>query len=93
MGNIEVGDKSPVRSPGQPIVERLARPDGAPERRIEAPNTVRTGRSINSGAMSQQQCGNIGNYSTPQKFVRLVGCRDAKAGGAGPWVRPKPAKP
>jgi hypothetical protein len=33
-----------------------------------------------SGAMAQQ-CGDIGrgNQSAPQKFVRLVGCRDPKA--------------
>jgi hypothetical protein len=39
-----------------------------------------------------QQCGDSGNYSTPQKFVQLVGCRDPKA-GSEPWVRPGPAKP
>jgi len=30
------------------------------------------------GAMSQQR-GDLSNQSTPQKFVRLVGCRDPRA--------------
>lgn len=89
MGIIDVGVKTPARHPGQPIVERMVRAEDAAEC-IEAPNTVRTRRPVNCGAMSQQ-CGDSGNYSTPQKFVRLVGCRDAKA-SAGPWVRPGPAK-
>jgi hypothetical protein len=38
-----------------------------------------------------QQCGDSGNQSAPQKFVRLVGCRDSKA-RVEPWVRPSPAK-
>ena len=94
MGNIDVGKKPPARSPGRAIIERLARTDGALELRIEAPNTVRIKRPVNCGAMSQQ-CGDSGNYSTPQKFVQLVGCRDPKA-GSEPWVRPGrlgPAKP
>ena len=95
MGNIDVGNKTPARNPGRSMIERLARTDGSSELRIEAPNTVRMKRSVNCGAMSQQ-CGDSGNYSTPQKFVQLVGCRDPKA-GSEPWVRPGarpgPAKP
>ena len=86
MGNIDVGNKTPAGNRGRPM---NARTDG--ELRIEAPNTVRRKRSANCGAMSQQ-CGDSGNYSTPQKFVQLVGCREPKA-GAEPWVRPGPAKP
>jgi hypothetical protein len=86
VGNIDVGNKTP-RHLGQPMA---ARADG--ELRIEAPNTVRMKRP---GAMSQQ-CGDSGNYSTPQKLVQLVGCRDPKV-RAEPWVRPGvpfgPAKP
>ena len=91
MGNIDVGNKTPTRNPGRPIIERMERTDDAPELRIEAPNTVRMRRPGNCGAMSQQ-CGDSGNYSTPQKFVQLVGCRDSKA-RSEPWVRPGPAKP
>ena len=91
MGNIDVGNKTPARNPGQPMPERPARTHGAAELRIEAPNTLRMKRPVNSRAMSQQ-CGDSGNYSTPQKFVQLVGCRDPKA-GSEPWVRPGPAKP
>ena len=90
MGTIDVGTKTPVRNPGQPMLERLARTDGAAER-IAAPNTMRMKRPVKSRAMSQQ-CGDSGNYSTPQKFVQLVGCRDPKA-GSEPWVRPGPTKP
>ncbi|WP_291867017.1 hypothetical protein [Bradyrhizobium sp.] len=86
MGNNDVGEQIPARRPGLPVIGRMARIDGAPELQTEAPNTARTRRPGNCGAMSQQ-CGNIGNYSTPQKLVRLVGCRDTKA-GSGPWVRP-----
>jgi hypothetical protein len=89
--NIDVGNKPAARNPGQPVIERLARTDGAPKLRLEAPNTVRIKRSVNCGAMSQQG-GDSGNYSTPQKFVQLVGCRDPKA-SSEPWVRPGPAKP
>jgi hypothetical protein len=39
--------------------------------------------------MSQQRC-DSGNYSAPQKFVHLVGCRDPKARPA-PSNRPRPA--
>ena len=91
MGSIDVGDKTPARQPGRPVAERLSRTDGAPERRIEASNPLRIKRPGNCGAMSQQR-GDSGNYSTPQKFVQLVGCRDPKA-SSGPWVRPGPAKP
>jgi hypothetical protein len=40
-----------------------------------------------------QQCGDLGrgNESAPQKFVHLVGCRDAKA-RPEPWVRPRPVQ-
>jgi len=44
-----------------------------------------------TGAMSQQ-CGDNGNFSAPQKFVHLVGCRDAKA-RPEPGLHPVPAKP
>ncbi|MDP1882186.1 MAG: hypothetical protein Q8K88_04815, partial [Bradyrhizobium sp.] len=76
---------------GRPVIARLARTGDTPEPRIAAPNTVRIRQPGNCGAMSQQ-CGDSGNYSTPQKLVQLVGCRDPKA-SSGPWVRPAPTKP
>jgi hypothetical protein len=90
VGNNDVGTNTAARTAGRSMIERLARTDSAPKLRIEAPNTVRMKRSANCGAMSQQN-GDSGNYSTPQKFVQLVGCRDPKA-GSEPWVRPGPAK-
>jgi hypothetical protein len=93
-GNTDVGNKTATRKPGRPIVERLAGtlagPDRSAELRTEAPNTVSRKRSGNCGAMSQQ-CGDSGNFSTPQKFVQLVGCREPKT-RPEPSVRPGPAK-
>ena len=48
-----------------------------------------------AGAMSQQGAPIMGdNQCSPQKFVRLVGCRDSKAGDArirtGSEARPYP---
>jgi hypothetical protein len=85
-GNVDVGNKTPTRKRGRPIVEHLAWSDdssglqNAPQKRE---------RRI-SGAMSQQRGDSgRGNESAPQKFVQLVGCRDSKA-RAEPWVRPRP---
>jgi hypothetical protein len=80
-GNIDVGNKTPTRKPGQPIVGRSGSADGK-----NAPPQM-------SGAMSQQR-GDSGNQSAPQKLVQLVGCRDPKAKSA-PWIRPRsaPKKP
>jgi hypothetical protein len=89
-GNIDVGNKTPTRKPGQPRVERLARSDGSSELRIES-NSLKKERPRISGAMSQQRSDSgRGNESAPQKFVQLVGCRDPKA-RRGPSVRPRPA--
>jgi hypothetical protein len=45
------------------------------------PNAPRKSGQQMAGAMSQQGAPIMGdNQSSPQKFVRLVGCRDAKAG-------------
>ena len=82
-GNIDVGSENLTRKPGQPAVEVLG--DGSAKPRIEGRNPLRTERprisgATISGAMAQQ-CGDLGrgNQSAPQKFVRLVGCRDPKA--------------
>jgi hypothetical protein len=88
-GNIDVGNKSATRKPGQPV-ENLA--NGSPELRIDKRRTPQLGAC---GAMSQQSC-DSGHQSAPQKFVQLVGCRDPKVGSdkarPQPWVRPAPAK-
>jgi hypothetical protein len=81
--NVVVGNRSKL---GQTAVEGSAgsgRPCGLQADRQEA---VRTDRPKICGAMSQQR-GHSGHESAPQKFVRLVGCRDPKA-KAEPWVRP-----
>jgi hypothetical protein len=75
------------------------------QRRIEAVGNGNTGVGNTSaprksgqqmaGAMSQQGAPIMGdNQCSPQKFVRLVGCRDPKAGDArirtGSEARPYP---
>jgi len=91
-GNIDVGNKTATRKPGQPIVEQMAKRDGASERRIDKTIAPKTERPRNCGAMSKQ-CGDSGrgNQSAPQKFVQLVGFRDPKARPKPP-ARPVPAK-
>jgi hypothetical protein len=90
-GNIDVGNKTATRQPGQPIVEQIAKRDGAAERRIDKTIAPKAERPRICGAMSQQ-CGDSGrgNQSAPQKFVQLVGFRDPKA-QPKPSVRPRPA--
>ena len=92
-GNIEVGNKTPTRKPGQPLVGRFGRADDASDLRGEVQNPPKSTPLKICGAMSQQRC-DSGNESAPQKFVQLVGCRDPKARQA-PWVRPRsaPKKP
>ena len=78
-GNIDVGNKTPTRKPGQPIVENLVGSDGSSELRIDLQNPPKTERVGVCGAMSQQYGdSNRGNESAPQKLVQLVGCRDPK---------------
>jgi hypothetical protein len=89
-GNIDVGNKSPTRKPGQPSVERLARTDGSSELRIDKQDPLKPERPGICGAMSLQRGDSgRGNESAPQKFVQLVGCRDPNA-RLEPWVRPRP---
>jgi hypothetical protein len=75
-GNTDVGNNSPPHKPDQPKISRV-RPDDAKV----------SGAKV-SGAMSQQQRGDCGNESAPQKFLQLVGCREPKV-RPEPWVRPR----
>jgi hypothetical protein len=89
-GNIDVGNKTANREPGRPIIGRLSETEGSSEPSIDRPKTPKGARPGICGAMSQQS-GDNGNVSAPQKFVRLVGCREPQL-GATPWVRPGPLK-
>jgi hypothetical protein len=90
-GNIDVGNHTPTRKPGQPIVERVVKSNGSSELRIDPSTPLKASRPAASGAMSQQSGDSgRGTESAPQKFVRLVGCRDPKVGHEA-WVRPRPA--
>lgn len=73
-GDIVVGSKSPPRKPANVTVKDIA-DRAAAARSTAAPDFAEAERHC--GAMSQQR-GNSGMLSTPQKFVRLVGCRDPK---------------
>ena len=79
-GNIDVGNESPTRKPGQPTVENFSGSIGSSELRIDSsPKTEREGKSSGlCGAMSQQGGEFRGDVSAPQKFVHLVGCREPK---------------
>jgi hypothetical protein len=98
-GNIDVGNTTPTRGPGQPIVESLAEADSPRRLPTDRANALKSERPRERprerpsvcGAMSQQQRGYSGHDSVPQEFVRLVGCCDSKV-RPEPWVRPRPAQ-
>jgi hypothetical protein len=78
-GNIDVGSTTPTRGPDQPVA------DGSEMRIDPSVKTKRQEKALEHpasvcGAMSQQGNEFRGNVSAPQKFVRLVGCRDRKVG-------------
>jgi hypothetical protein len=96
-GNINVGNDTPTRKPGQPAVENLSGSNGSgpqidpslkPERQGTAQGKTQGKASAAGlcGAMSQQNSEFRGNVSAPQQLVHLVGCRDRKA-GLGPEAR------
>jgi len=78
-GNIDVGNDTPTRKPGQPAVENLSGSNGSGPRIDPSPKTSEHRVGL-CGAMSQQGSEFRGNVSAPQKFVQLVGCRDRKVG-------------
>jgi len=67
-GDIVVGKNPSISESRTASPENLAK-------RVKASTATKAGRHC--GAMSQQR-GDSGATSTPQKFVQLVGCRDAK---------------
>lgn len=80
-GNIHVGSENPTRTSGRPNVERLSPDNGFTELRIEPSVTTKplADPAGICGAMSQQGGEFLGNISAPQKFVRLIGCREPKS--------------
>jgi hypothetical protein len=90
-GNINVGNDTPTRKSGQPVVENLSGNNGSEQRIDPSKKTERPGKASAHpesvcGAMSQQGSEFRGNVSAPQQFVHLVGCRDPKV-AAGPEAR------
>jgi hypothetical protein len=78
-GNIVVGKKPSARKPNTVIVEKLAKRAGASIRQKKVPAGNAEGHC---GAMSQQRS-DSGAVSTPQKFLRLVGCHETKVRPSG----------
>jgi hypothetical protein len=77
-GDIVVGKNPPRRTRKSVIVDNLSQPAGA-----SAPSEPGAfTKDGHCGAMSQQR-GDRGAVSTPQKFVRLVGCHDVKPRSPG----------
>jgi hypothetical protein len=75
--NIIVGSKRTISKSNPATVDDLAERTGLSWPAGETPRPVRTRSPDVCGAMSQQRC-DSGSQSTPQKFVRLVGCYDPK---------------
>lgn len=78
-GDIAVGKKPFARKPKAVIVETRAKRAGKSMPRKEATADNVEGHC---GAMSQQRS-DSGAVSTPQKFLRLVGCHETKPGPSG----------
>jgi hypothetical protein len=78
-GSIDVGNNTPTRKSSELRVDQ----------QNPLQNPLKAERPRICVAMAQQ-CGDLGrdNASAPQKFVRLIGCRDANA-RPEPWVRPR----
>ena len=73
--NIDVGNKTATRKPGQPIVERLARSDGSSGPRIDKP--LQTETIGICGAMSLQygdggRANNADPWDSLEPLARLV---------------------
>lgn len=81
--DIVVGYRSSIRKSSQNTLAHRGAPasvfvlpaDKPSASKIDRPESRRSA----CGEMSQQ-CGHNGTQSTPQKFLRLVGCRDRNAG-------------
>jgi hypothetical protein len=95
-GNIDVGKtsptgKSPAREPGRPTMGIRSGSEASSASQIAPSNLQTTALPKNCGAMTQQSAdGRHGSESAPQKFVRLVGCRDTNA-RPETWIRPRRA--
>ena len=86
--NIDVGNTTPTRKSGQPVVENLSGSNGSEQRIDPSLKAERQGKTSEGktsehpaspcGAMTQQGGEFGGNVSAPQKFVHLVGCRERK---------------
>lgn len=82
MGNrtIDVGDETEISKATRTTVKRSSGWNASSDLRVE-PLVTLAPRAAPSGicrAMSQQGSEFRGNVSMPQKFVRLIGCHEAK---------------
>jgi hypothetical protein len=81
--DIVVGYRTSIRKSSQSTLAQLGAPASAFVLPADKPSALKTDRPESRpsvcGEMSQQ-CGHNSTQSTPQKFLRLVGCRDRNAG-------------
>ncbi|KRQ95670.1 hypothetical protein CQ12_03530 [Bradyrhizobium jicamae] len=91
--NTDVGNDTPTRKPGQPVVGNLSGSNSRIDPSLKRQEKASQHPAGVCGAMSQQGGEFRGNVSAPQKFVHLVGCRDRKV-APDPEVRqyPNPLK-
>jgi hypothetical protein len=75
--NIIVGKKPTTSKSTSAVVEDLVERTGLSRPVRDNPSPTKKQWPEVCGAMSQQRC-DSGSQSTPQKFVRLVGCHDSK---------------
>lgn len=73
-GNFDAGKKDPVGG----LLRPGNSPRGGPETGSNEENRPKFEQVKTCGAMSERH--GHGNESSPQKFIRLIGCRDPKAG-------------
>ena len=81
--NIIVGSKASAAKSTSTIVEDLTE-RARPSSLADKSNLLKKEWPDICGAMAQQRS-DSGSYSTPQKFVRLVGCHD-------PRIKPQPKR-
>jgi hypothetical protein len=94
-GSFDTPAKGPLGSHARRAPENSAAPAGFPELQVDTSPGSKEDQFKVCGAMSQQHGpSGRGNESVPQKFVRLVGCRDANArAGNAIYRRPAVTKP
>jgi hypothetical protein len=89
-GHFDPGKQRTNRRPAGSTIRSSTRSDRSPEMDVDGRTPAKSSAGEICGAMSEQHGqGGRSDQSAPQKFVHLVGCRDANA-PPRPGVRPRP---